>query len=164
VNKLGRRILSAAAFAASASWVGCAGQVSDVVEPDAEPSLTTLAGTCAVEKFEIWSAPPAPQLLYDAAASGYVGTLRITATSRLAGSYTFSATSHDPLSLGQVASGTLTLVEPDTLRFSGASSLPGVTLFTLAGTLLTLVNPSPRGVTLTPGATYSATIRIECRQ
>jgi len=163
-----RTLLSAAAFASLASLATCTEQGSEPVEPDPEPSLEALVGTCAVEKFEIWSAnyaaPPAVRLLYDPAANGYVATLRITATSRVSGSYTFSATSRDPYRLGEAASGTLTLVEPDSLRFSGASSLPGATLFTLAGSLLTLVDPSPREVTLTPGSTWQATTRIECRR
>jgi len=164
-----RSLLSAFAFASLASQAACKEEGSDPVEPGAaEPSLTAIAGTCTVETFEIWSAnyavPPAVRLLYDAAANGYVATLRITAASRVSGSYTFSAASRDPYRLGETASGTLTLVEPDSLRFSGASSLPGATHYALAGSLLTLVDANLREVTLTPGSTWQATTRIECRR
>lgn len=159
------------ALAVSASPSGCKKDSSGPIAPDtttAVPSLEPLNGTCAVEKFEIWSTnlpvPPAVSLLYDAAANGYVATLRIATSSRAHGTYTLAATSRDPLRVGDVASGTLTLVEPDSVRFSGATSLPGTTRFALAGTLLTLVNPHPRAVTLTPGSTWQTTTRIECRR
>ena len=158
------------ALAMSVSHTGCKKGESGPVEPDtttAPPSLEPLNGTCAVEKFEVWSTnyavDPAVRLLYDAAANGYVATLRIAVSSRVYGTYTLSATSRDPLRVGDVASGTLTLVEPDSIQFSGASSLPGATHFALAGRLLTLVNPTARTVSLPPGP-YQATTRIECRR
>jgi len=141
------------------------GDQSTPSEPDPEPSLSVLDGTCRVVKFEIWSTnysvPPAVRMLYDAAANGYVATLRIAAFSPASGNYQLSASSRDPLRVGDVASGTLTLVPPDSVRFTGATSLPGKTQFALSGTLLTLVNSTPRPVTLPPG-TYQATTRIEC--
>lgn len=164
-------LLVAVALAASVSQTDCKKVVTELLDPDTTTVLPTLAGlhgTCAVEKFEIWSTnysvPPAVRLLYDAVANGYVATLRITTSSRVRGTYTLSATSRDPLRVGDVASGTLTLVEPDSVRFSNASSLPGTTRFAAGGTLLTLVNPHPRPVTLTPGSTWQATTRIECRR
>jgi hypothetical protein len=163
-------LLSVACLALLASQASCSKGDGGPSGPDtttAVPSLEPLNGTCAVEKFEIWSTnlpvPPAVSLLYDAAANGYVATLRITVSSRLSGSYVLSATSRDPLRVGDVAGGTLSLVEPDSVRFSGATSLPGTTKFALAGRLLTLVNPTARTVTLPPGP-YQVTTRIECRR
>ena len=164
------RLLSAVALALLASQAACKKDGSGPSEPEpdssaAVPSLAVLNGTCAIQRFEIWSTnysvPPAARLLYDAAANGYVATLRITTSSRVFGTYALSATGRDPLRVGDVASGTLTLVEPDSVRFSGASSLPGTTQFALAGTLLTLVNPHPRTATL-PAGPYQVTTRIEC--
>ena len=134
--------------------------------PAAEPSLGLITGTCTIEKFEYWSVdypvPPAVRLLYDAAANGYVAALRITATSRTAGDYAISATSRDPLRLGEVTGGSLTLVEPDSVRFSGATSLPGTTQFAIAQGSLTLTNPHSRLVNMPP-IPRQATTRIVCR-
>ena len=145
---------------------GCSGNGGTPGDPVAELSLSLIAGTCTIEKFEYWSVdypvPPAVRLLYDAAANGFVATLRITATSRIAGNYALSATSRDPLLLGEVTSGSLTLVEPDSVRFSGATSLPGTTQFAIAPGSLTLTNPHPRLVNMPP-IPRQATTRIECR-
>jgi len=145
---------------------GCSDNGGTPGGPPAEPSLGLITGTCAIEKFDYWSVdypvPPAVRLLYDAAANGYVAALRITATSRTAGDYALSATSRDPLLLGEVTSGSLTLVEPDSVRFSGATSLPGTTQFAIAPGSLTLTNPHPRMVNMPP-IPRQATTRIECR-
>jgi hypothetical protein len=163
-------LLTFVALAALMSQAACKKDGSGP-DPDTTttlPSLAGLEGTCAVEKFEVWSTnyavPPAVRLLYDAAANGYVATLRITISSRVSGTFTLSATSRDPFRVGDVASGTLTLVEPDSVRFSNASSLPGTTKFSAGGTLVTLENPHAHPVTLTPGSTWQATTRIECRR
>ena len=159
-------VLRAATLAILLWQAACRKDEGTPAGPPPEPSLSVLTGTCAVEKFEFWSTdypvPPAVRLLYDAAANGYVATLRISATSRTSGTYALSATSRDPLRLGDVASGSLSLVEPDSLRFSGAVSLPGTTHFDVASSQLTLVNPHPRQVTMPP-IPRQATTRIVCR-
>lgn len=145
---------------------GCSDNGGTPADPVAQPSLSLIAGACRIVRFEYWSVdypvPPAVRLLYDAAANGFVATLRITATSRSAGNYALSATGRDPLLLGEVASGSLTLVEPDSVRFSGATSLPGTTHFAIAQGSLTLTNPQPRLVNMPP-IPRQATTRIECR-
>ncbi len=85
-------LLVAVTLAASVSQTDCKKVVTELLDPDTTTVLPTLAGlhgTCAVEKFEIWSTnysvPPAVRLLYDAVANGYVATLRITTSSRVRG-------------------------------------------------------------------------------
>ena len=131
---------------------------------DSDPtiSLGLVAGTCTIERFEVLAAVPPYPVEFDAAANGYQGTLTIRATSRTAGSYTLAATARDFLRLGEVGSGTLTLVQPDTLLFQGSTSLPGKTHFEVAGSLLTLVSTSAHPVAI-PAGTIQALTRIACR-
>jgi len=141
---------------------GCSSDKRGPTPPGTEPSLSLIAGTCAVERFEIWSAPFPLQRLYDAAANGFTATLQIRANSRTAGSYVLAATSRDPLGLGEVGNGALTLIEPDTLQFQGMSSLVGNTRFELSSSVVTLTNMRARQVTL-PAGPVQATTRIVCR-
>lgn len=141
---------------------GCSSDKGGPTPPGTQPSLAVLAGTCAVERFEIWSTAQPLQVLYDAAASGFTATLQITANSRTGGSYVLAATSRDVLGIGEVGSGALTLVDPDTLRFQGMSSLAGNTRFESSSSLVTLTNLTARQVTLAPGP-IQVTTRIVCR-
>ena len=141
---------------------GCSSDKGGPTPPGAEPSLSVLAGTCAVERFEIWSTVQPLQILYDAAANGFTATLQIRANSRTGGSYVLAATRRDPLGIGEVGNGALTLVEPDTLQFQGMSSLVGNTRFELSSSLVTLTNLRARLVTL-PAGPVQATTRIVCR-
>lgn len=145
------------------SCAGCGGGADTAGPPAPPPSLATLAGTCVLEHFELWSIVPPVAVLYDAVASGYVATLRITAASSTSGSYSFTSTSRDLLGVTDDDSGGLTLVASDSLRFVGEESLPGVTHFELAGSLLSLTNLNPHQITLASGP-YQVTTRIVCRR
>jgi len=160
VTRIVRRSLASGAMALVCA--ACSGTSSGPDDSDPTISLSLVAGTCAIERFEVLTAVPPYPVEFDAAANGYQGTLTIRATSRTAGSWTLAATARDNLRLGEVGSGTLTLVQPDTLLFQGSTSLPGKTHFEVAGPLLTLLSTSAHSVTI-PAGTIQALTRIACR-
>jgi len=155
--------LSASLIALAAGSFGCGGSGGTTGPPSTQPSLASLVGTCAVERFEQWSILQPVTVLYDAAAYGYVATLTITRTSTTSGTFAFRSTSRDLLNVTDDDSGTLTLVGIDSLRFTGEEALPNLTHFSLVGSVLTLTNPNPHQITLAPGP-YQVTTRIVCRR
>jgi len=142
--------------------IACSSSSSGPDDSDPSVSLDLIAGTCAIQRFEIVTPVPPFPVEYDAAANGYRGTVTIRATSPTAGSWVLAATARDFLGVGEVGSGSLTIVQPDTLLFQGSRSLPGRTRFEVAGSLLTLVSTSPHSVTI-PAGTIQSLTRIVCR-
>lgn len=145
-----RSTIGSSALLVGATLTVCSCSGSDAVSTE-QPNLRSLAGYWAIQRFELWSTVDPVTLLYEAVGNGYAAVLRINASSDSTGTYSLTSTGSDPLGVNDDDSGTLVMIGGDSLRFQGEESLPGSTHFEIGGPQLTLTNPYPHVVTLSPG-------------